>query len=225
VVFFLHLRGGVFLGTVSKDLGSHEGGKAGSLVPPPRPEGSQAPSRDRFAEMAEVAHHYNDADDPSFKNAPPFLLRYKALEKKIVKGVDEKREIEEMLSSREYIASASEYLKAPGPDTQTPMGFKVQMRRLETIDYLIESAQWPKNPSRELVLDAIRELIVAPTIREELPIGAKKSVAGDKMELFQALRGIDPAQAESIMRSVAGTPLERILRYSNKKTKENAHPY
>ncbi len=66
----------------------------------------------------------------------------------------------------------------------------------------------------ETLLKNVEEVILAKNIRAEQDLELRRSLSGDKVELFMVMLYNDRKRAEELLASVRGTDLEKLLKYS-----------
>lgn len=139
-------------------------------------------------------------------HSDPDLAAFRQLRRKALRTKDEQRRYHEMLQDRTRIAQAKLDLLEPDP---TPSE-EEELNRIYQVNYLASALAWEQNPERAYIVDSIREILFSPITSEPTP-EQRKSLLGDRMELFQYLTVTDPKEASAIRDEVKGTPLEQVF--------------
>jgi hypothetical protein len=125
--------------------------------------------------------------------------------------------LREQLSSPELIAEAKEALLAPpAQDPITPgVPDPVQERdRLCRVRYLAQAMGWTRNPARDLAIEAASEVIQRDVSAVDVPLMLKKSIAGDQIELYQALAVAAPSKANEVREQTRGSHAQRLIDFA-----------
>ena len=129
---------------------------------------------------------------------------------KVILSEEERRKQNEQLSDRRFMAAAASTLKNP----VTQFERRDELRRMKAVTYLAVAAHWTENPEREAIFSTIDEAIAQENIATVANERQKKSVAGDKIELFEILLRESPERAAKVEDRARGTWLSPILHYA-----------
>ncbi|WP_234065049.1 hypothetical protein [Myxococcus stipitatus] len=141
------------------------------------------------------------------------LEDYKFFEAKVLRTPAETETFQAMLSSPERLDRAFTRLTSSG---ETAYSSEVELERMYQVDYLEQALRWKENPERERVLDLAEKVILADNLTPSLPIELRRSLAGDKLELFGVLQSVAPERALRTTERARGTRLERLLAFAGK---------
>ncbi len=86
--------------------------------------------------------------------------------------------------------------------------------RLDAVDFLVNSLTHPENPDRNYVLGAISEVILSENLFQTQDLRYRKSLAGDKVELYQVLTSTDPSVARELFKYSQNGNLSKVLRFA-----------
>jgi hypothetical protein len=131
------------------------------------------------------------------------------LQSKALRSEDEARRVREILSDPSQIRRVAETLRSEMP---AAFAKAEQKHRYEALYFLDRALAWADNPRRGDVEKTIVALIERPIPPSTPEI--RKSIAGDKVELYQSLRHSSPATAEELLQH-ADAPLVPLLRYAS----------
>ncbi|WNG20724.1 hypothetical protein [Cystobacter fuscus] len=143
--------------------------------------------------------------------AHPDIAQFRQLQRKVLLKPQEKEMLRDMYKDRELIEAAKQDLLAADEETFTEEG---QFKRLYRVEYLGMGLEWKENPERETLLKTVEEVILAKNIQSEQGLDLRRSLSGDKVELFMVMLYNDRKRAEELLASVQGTDLEKLLKYS-----------
>lgn len=169
--------------------------------PEPRDNGNGPPRpRSRLTEMRDRVMAAN-----------PDLAQFRFLQRKVLLKREERELLREIYQDPELLKAAKRDLLAEG---EKSFSEDRQFQRLYRVEYLGMSLDWNDNPSRQSFLNVIKELIVAKNISDAQELELRRSLAGDKVELFMILLHYDRAQAEALLTDAQGTDLMKLLEYA-----------
>jgi hypothetical protein len=87
------------------------------------------------------------------------------------------------------------------------------IKRLMKIDYLREALEWQENPMRRTLIALVSELILTDNFPASLGMDMRRSLSGNKMELYELLYQFAPDQANATLQASKGTRLEKLIDY------------
>lgn len=90
------------------------------------------------------------------------------------------------------------------------------MERQKYVKFFIQSVMWAENPIRSKVVEAMKHVILSNNINETDSEDQRKSIAGDKIELYLGLHKADPEAAERLLSESEGLTW-KVLNYAHKK--------
>ena len=216
--------------------GTIKSGKAGTSTEEEASSRSQTAGMPKPADKLEdvnVLHHRKNATDPTALH--PKIELVQNLSKKAILSAAELKKMQAELKNRETIQAALETLLADWNTNEAVavrltarqkrnqeflkgLGFyssNGQAVRLRTVRYLIKGLGWHGNPERDTVIRVIRAIIMADNLDLVSDPRLKKSLAGDKVELFQAVLEYEPTVAQEILESTADVPVGRLVQFAN----------
>lgn len=168
--------------------------------PEQRDDGNGPRPRSRLTEMRDRVMAAN-----------PDLAQFRFLQRKVLLKREERELLREIYQDPELLKAAKRDLLAEG---EKSFSEDRQFQRLYRVEYLGMSLDWNDNPSRQSFLNVIKELIVAKNISDAQELELRRSLAGDKVELFMILLHYDRAQAEALLTDAQGTDLMKLLEYA-----------
>lgn len=125
------------------------------------------------------------------------------------------------LSQRLASASFADDLIKEGKNLTTILKFMQKitfstetMERQKYVKFFIQSVMWAENPIRSKVIEAIKNVILSKNINETDSDDQRKSIAGDKIELYLALHKADPESAESLLSETEGLTW-KVINYAH----------
>jgi len=130
---------------------------------------------------------------------------------KVLPSADEAAENSRFLSNRQYIDHAGELLRA---QTQAFDRHNEHVR-MRAVAYLANAAHWAGNPERDAVFATVDEAIQADNATTPSEARQRKSIAGDKVELFEILLREAPDRAAQLEKGAEGTWLQPILHHAH----------
>ena len=140
--------------------------------------------------------------------ANPDLAQFRQLQRKVLRKSSEKDMLQDIYKDRDLIDAAKKDLLAEGERVYSD---EAQFRRLYRVEYLGMGLEWKENPERPALMSSVEELLRADNIHPDMDLELRRSLAGDKVELFMILLHNDRARAEALLTSVQGTRLEKLL--------------
>lgn len=143
--------------------------------------------------------------------ANPDLAQFRLLQRKALMKPEERERLQEIYQDSELLAVAKRFLLAEGEKTFSE---DRQFQRLYRVEYVGMALEWQDNPNRNTLLSETKDLILAKNIHNDQELELRRSLAGDKVELFMILLHSDRAGAESLLEQVKGTNLEPLLQYA-----------
>jgi hypothetical protein len=141
----------------------------------------------------------------------PDLAQFRFLQRKVLLSPEEKETLRAIYKDPEMLEAAKLDLLAEGEKT---LSEDRQFQRLYRVEYLGMALEWTDNPNRTSVLDSIKELILAKNIHRDQELELRRSLAGDKVEMFMILLNSERAMAEALLEEVRGSELEKLLSYA-----------
>ena len=91
------------------------------------------------------------------------------------------------------------------------------MERMYRAELLGRAVAWEDNPQRDAVLLAMERVVLADNIDAGQPLEVRRSLAGDKVELYMALLHEAPEEAAAIAARARGTWMERLLDHAEER--------
>ncbi|MBU8898125.1 hypothetical protein KRR26_21130 [Corallococcus sp. M34] len=138
----------------------------------------------------------------------PDLARFRQLQRKVLRRADETQSLQALYQDRKVIEAAKKDLLSEG---QTRFDDDAQFRRLYQVEYLGMSIEWKDNPERPALMKDVEELILAQNIKPDMDLELRRSLAGDKVELFMVMLHNDRPRAEALLAQAQGTRLAPLL--------------
>jgi hypothetical protein len=229
VLFFFLSRAGVFSSETPAPAPEQPRVAAS---PPPEPARPLSPQSGKPQVPVESAHPVVVSDPLETDATPPLLAKprspldalrqrvmaanpdiaqFRQLQRKVLLKPQEKEMLRGMYKDRELIEAAKRDLLAADEKTFTEEG---QFKRLYRVEYLGMGLEWKENPERQALLKDVEEVILARNIQADQDLELRRSLSGDKVELFMVMLYNDRKRAEELLASVRGTDLEKLLKYS-----------
>lgn len=141
----------------------------------------------------------------------PDIAQYRHLQRKVLMRPEERDALRGIFQDEQVLAAAKHDLLAEHEKTFSE---DRQFQRLYRVEFLGMGLEWKENPGREQLLSTTKELILAKNIQNDQELELRRSLAGDKVELFMILLHNDRAQAEQLLADAQGTDLEKLLVYA-----------
>lgn len=143
--------------------------------------------------------------------AHPDLAQFRHLQRKVLLHPEEKESLRGIYQDPQLRDAAKLDLLAENEKTFSE---DRQFLRLYRVEYLGMGLEWKDNPHRAEMLTTVQEVILAKNIHTNQDLELRRSLAGDKVELFMILLHNDRAQAELMLDQNRGTDLEKLLAYA-----------
>ncbi|NVJ02667.1 hypothetical protein HV824_31735, partial [Myxococcus sp. AM009] len=124
--------------------------------------------------------------------ANPDLAQFRHLQRKVLRKGDEQASLQSLFKDREVINAAKQDLLATGERTFSE---DAQFRRLYQVEFLGSALEWKDNPERPALLNDLEELLRADNLDPDMELELRRSLSGDKVELFMILLHNDRARA------------------------------
>lgn len=141
----------------------------------------------------------------------PELAQFRHLQRKVLRKGDEQTSLQSLFKNREVIDAAKADLLATGERTFSE---DAQFRRLYQVEFLGSALEWKDNPERSALLNDVEELLRADNLNPEMELELRRSLSGDKVELFMILLHSDRARAESMLQGLHGSRLGALLEHA-----------
>ncbi|RKG97177.1 hypothetical protein D7V97_34610 [Corallococcus sp. CA053C] len=138
----------------------------------------------------------------------PDLARFRQLQRKVLRRAEETQALQALFNDSKVVDTAKRDLLAKGELRFTD---EAQFRRLYQVEYLGMGVEWQDNPEREARFKDIEQLILANNIQPDMDLELRRSLAGDKVELFMILLHNDRPRAEALLLKTQGTRLAPLL--------------
>ena len=122
----------------------------------------------------------------------------------------------ERLSDRENINEAANALNHVLPKFSAREG----TGRMRAVDFLVQSLTQSENP--DYTIGAVAEVILNDSLYQTKDLEYRKSLVGDRVELYQALAITHPEVAQGIFQRAQGTNLAKVLRFAKGRADFNA---
>jgi len=133
------------------------------------------------------------------------------LARKMIRTPQESEELQNLLSDPELSKAAITTLRTPESGV---LSIEREDRRMEAVDLLTQMTQWKENPQRIRVLHEVSELLTESVSSASVEASIRKSLIGDRVELYVLLYRQDPSLAKRVLRSVQGHPEERYYQFA-----------
>lgn len=141
----------------------------------------------------------------------PDIAQFRHLQRKVLLRPEERDSLRAIYQDQDVLAAAKHDLLAENEKTFSE---ERQLQRLYRVEYLGMGLEWQDNPGREKMLSTVKDLISAKNLSAEQDQELRRSLAGDKVELFMILLHNDRPQAEQMLADARGTDLEKLLEYA-----------
>ncbi len=134
---------------------------------------------------------------------------YRGLSGKVLYTVDEQIRVRALLSSPELIRQA--YLDLLDSKSQEDI-------RFERLDYFEKAVAWAENPARKKIVDLLKQVLLSEHLFEIDDLRERKSIVGDKIEIYAMLKQFAPATLEEIAKLSKNARMDKVIAYA-----ENIH--
>ncbi len=143
----------------------------------------------------------------------PALAEFKRLQEKVLRSAEENAAAMKLLSDPKLISEAQQDLRGSG---ERELDEAAQLRRMYQVDYLMACSAWKDNPERTRAIEAIKDAVMSEGLHEGAPENLRKSLAGDKIELYSALKQLDETESAKIRLWSRGRSLEPLLAHADR---------
>jgi hypothetical protein len=145
---------------------------------------------------------------------PETFKEYRNLASKALLTEKEKDSVKELLADRNLIESARDTLLDAGMHDQSRLDFEAERSRLHWVEFLSRSMGWTANPARDFAVQMTTEVVQRDVRALSLPNMVKRSLAGDQIELYQALEVASPSTAQALREDSMGGSNEQLIAYA-----------
>lgn len=135
---------------------------------------------------------------------------FKQLQPKVLLSKEDKEHLSEFYSDKARIDAAKTALLVD----EKALNRESEKIRMKAIDYLTHAIGWDKNPQHDYVVSAVSSVLNADNIVGQSDMDYKKSLAGDKVELYEVMLKSDPAAAADLLEKSRGTVNYNIMTYA-----------
>lgn len=150
---------------------------------------------------------------PEYLAAPRFLQGFLELHTRALRRENEEVAYEQFLQDEYLIAETKRFLMAPPIDIRED-DESLRTERLYAIDYFEAALEWKENPSRSMILSAIGDVLVQDPLLVLRSEDLKKSLIGDRVELFQMLARLSPNELPRVVQNIKNEAAESILAFA-----------
>ena len=157
-----------------------------------------------------VEHAYPSASAETTPSAVS-LGRWNLLSHKAILADKESAEVGELLANGRLLGRATEAL------SYTPSQLAPARERIQWIIFLQSALARKNNPARDQVIATVSKIIrMDNLVREALPDSTLRSLAGDKIELYRALKKEDPLEAAELLADARNSGVNlRVLEFAD----------
>lgn len=156
---------------------------------------------DDYAESAEFTRYLQ---------GPKFLRPFYKIQQYALKTPAQKKELHQLLSSSQMIFDSLHLLHT----VKNQYSDQVEKDRMMAISYLSESLRFKHNPQKEILKDQIYRFLEDPYLAEQTKDRRlRRSLAGDRVELFSLLLKEDPSLAHQLLQDTADAHVGRLYQY------------
>jgi hypothetical protein len=147
---------------------------------------------------------------------PDYLKEISELSSKALLSEAEKVELLRQIVSDENIESSLKIVEAKGEKSYSESKEKA---RMFAISHLARVGVNVESEAKSKMIEQLEALLLTNNLdKGQIPEAAlRKSLAGDKVEIYQIIRSLEPERARRIVKESGGTDLEGILHYAEKK--------
>jgi len=128
----------------------------------------------------------------------------------------EQEDQKEKFSNHENINEAANALNQVRPKFSA----REENGRMEAVDFLVQSLTQSDDPA--YTLGAISEVILSDNLYQTQDLDYRKSLVGDRVELFQAVALTHPDVAQNLFQRAQGTSIAKVLRFAKGRADFNA---
>jgi len=149
------------------------------------------------------------------------LLDVKLPFKEVAKGVKvlfstkEQDELKDRVTRHDGIDDAARALSR----VNAKFSEREERGRMEAVDFLVQSIIQAGNDP--YALGAVTDVLLSDKIFQTEDVTYRKSLVGDRVELYEALTMSHPQVAEEVYRRAQGTPLTRVLIFAKGRAEFN----
>lgn len=142
----------------------------------------------------------------------PGNMEFKAAKggNKVMLSGKERDEANSALADRKQIDGARAVLL----QDESALNERTEQARFEAVDFLAAGMLSEDNPSRDYVLSAVAEVLSSDNVFRTNDMEQRKSLAGDKAELFDVLLQVEPSRAMELFEKSRGTQNFGIFRFA-----------
>jgi hypothetical protein len=138
------------------------------------------------------------------------MQEFQALRSKSLRTAREERQIQESLSEPRLIEEAGTLLQAR---SVKDLDLDEQDVRLQALDFLSDALNWKGNPSLRQAMSVAEAALDRVDTEARAPL-MKRSLTGDRIELFHALLRADRTRAIEIYERLEGRPEQLPLAFA-----------
>ncbi len=136
------------------------------------------------------------------------------LDRKVIHGPDERKELESLLSNQELIQDSFEMLNDIQATHDDGLE-KNQSERMRRVLFLTKALEWEGNPSNKELVSQVQEFVIQDNLPSISDIKARKSFAADKVELFANLKYLDIEKGLEIEDRNISETNAKLMRFAN----------
>lgn len=141
---------------------------------------------------------------------PKVLRPYFKIKQKAIPTEQDKIDLGNLLSDDEIISKSFNIIKT----IDSKYSEYQEKDRIMAIKFIGQAMSWKDNPQRSFVLQGVSDYLSNNHTPKGAGLRTKKSVAGDRIELFLTLFDQDEYRAGEVLRQIAGTKSEKLFRYA-----------
>ena len=171
------------------------------------PLSSKNPSVTKKLNMEEYS---NSQAFKRYALGPDFLRPYFAIKQKALLNRQDKIQLEELLSSEALFDKCLEKLSS----IDSIYDEYQEKDRIMAIKFISQAMKWKENPLRDDLLKKISKFLTGNPTPKKADLKTKKSVAGDRVELFLSLYDQDSSIAFELIEENKGSKSEQLFQYA-----------
>lgn len=141
------------------------------------------------------------------------LERHQAIAEKALRLGSERIQFDAMLSDSGNLTVARDRLVQVPP---AQLDETEEEERMKTVHFLTNALRFEANPARSKAVEAVRDVVLSTNYRATIDDRVRRSVVGDKIELFIALASHAPADAQALEWEARLSENQALLEYAAK---------
>ncbi|MBI2519044.1 MAG: hypothetical protein HYV97_01445 [Bdellovibrio sp.] len=169
---------------------------------------TEIPSRQRQTNIQESNCHNEEG-----KKTEDSVVFFAKIENKVFLTSEEIAQKQKYLSSKDAIERNVQYLLQDRSQHYTR---KDEQERFKRLKFFISAGEWKENPGKSYLRDALSNYVEKRSVKNELDIMQKKSIAADMITMVQILAKLELNTAQRLVKDRHEEREKRILNHGLK---------